>query len=101
MPHFVILRSSFIISPMVRLAIICLLLGCLVAGAVGWSLKTQPPRADFCFINRGDHKTLDPSLMSWLQDMRIAYGLWEGLYSLDYKTLTPVPGVATGYDVDP
>ena len=40
--------------------------------------KTKP-RADFVFVNRGDVFTLDPQRMSWLNDMQIAYCLYEGL----------------------
>ncbi|HUB25111.1 MAG TPA: peptide ABC transporter substrate-binding protein [Tepidisphaeraceae bacterium] len=88
---------------MFRLLVICLIFGCIVAGAgvVAWSMGGREQQADFTFINRGDHKTLDPGLMSWLQDMRVAYAMWEGLYTLDPKTLTPVPGVADRYEVDP
>jgi oligopeptide transport system substrate-binding protein len=39
--------------------------------------------------------------MSWLQDLRIAYALWEGLYSLDAETLDPIPGCADRVDVNP
>ena len=35
--------------------------------------------ADFAFVNRGDNKCLDPNGMSWMQDIRIAYGLVGGV----------------------
>jgi ABC-type transport system substrate-binding protein len=59
-----------------------------------WSGAAAEKKADFTFINRGDNKTLDPNSMSWLQDIRIAYALWEGLYTLDSRTLEPIPGTA-------
>lgn len=66
----------------------------LLAGAVIWSGAASHHRADFVFINRGDINTLDLNSMSWLQDIRMAYALWEGLYTLDPETLEPVPGCA-------
>ena len=66
---------------MLRLAVIPLALLALVAGAVVWSNTGQGPPADFRFINRGENKTLDLGVMSWSQDIRIAYQLWEGLYT--------------------
>jgi len=44
-------------------------------------------KADFIFVNRGDVGTLDPNRMSWMQDIRIGYALWEGLYALDPDSL--------------
>jgi len=55
--------------------------------------------ADFTFVNRGEVSTLDPNKMSWLQDIRIAYAIWEGLYALDPATLEPAPGAAERVDV--
>jgi oligopeptide transport system substrate-binding protein len=87
---------------MLRLFLICLVLAALLGAAVAWSMSGEDTTpADFTFINRQDHKTLDPGQMSWLQDLRIAYALWEGLYTLDGKTLRPVPGVAEQLDIDP
>lgn len=56
-------------------------------------------RADFIFVNRGDIGTLDPNRMSWMQDIRIGYALWEGLYALDPDTLDPIPGAADKIDI--
>src|SRR3954471_13065646 len=56
-------------------------------------------RADFIFVNRGELGTLDPNRMSWLQDIRIGYALWEGLYALDPQTLNAVPGAAEKIDI--
>lgn len=79
---------------MVRLAIIPLALLALLAGAVVWSNKDLGAPADFSFINRGENKTLDLGVMSWMQDIRIAYALYEGLYTPDPVTLRPIPGCA-------
>lgn len=56
-------------------------------------------KADFVFVNRGDIGTLDPKRMSWMQDIRIGYALWEGLYALDPDTLNPIPGAAEKIDI--
>ncbi len=44
------------------------------------------PRADFSFINRGDVNTLDLQKMSWMQDLRVARILFEGLVANDVFT---------------
>ena len=57
-------------------------------------------RADFTFINRGETKTLDLNRISWAQDIRTAYILWEGLYTIDpVRTLQPVLGSAGKVDL--
>ncbi|MCC6422790.1 MAG: peptide ABC transporter substrate-binding protein [Phycisphaerales bacterium] len=86
---------------MMRLWIIPLGLIALLAAVIAWSGGKTVPRADFTFINRGDVGTLDPNRMSWLQDIRLAYALWEGLYTLDPATLQPIPGCADKIDISP
>jgi oligopeptide transport system substrate-binding protein len=58
------------------------------------------PKADFIYIDRADVVTLDLDRMSWMQDIRVADGLWEGLYTLDPKTLACIPGTADHIDVN-
>jgi oligopeptide transport system substrate-binding protein len=72
-----------------------------LGGAMYWSGTGRVKRADFTFINRGDIGTLDPNRMSWMQDIRIGYALWEGLYALDPQTLEPVLGAADRVDMSP
>ena len=86
---------------MLRLALILGLLLALLAGVFVWSRGASQGRADFTIVNRGDIRTLDPNRMSWLEDIRVGYGLWEGLYALDPKTLAPIPGVAKRTDISP
>jgi oligopeptide transport system substrate-binding protein len=82
---------SMRVSSLLRVAL--LLLVCVPA-----SLLAQQ-KADFIFVNRGDVGTLDPNRMSWMQDIRIGYALWEGLYALDPQTLDPIPGAAEKIDI--
>ena len=37
----------------------------------------------------------------WMQDIRIGYALWEGLYQLKPDTLEPIPGAAEKIDISP
>jgi oligopeptide transport system substrate-binding protein len=84
-----------------RLLVIALALVSAGVGAILWSQGSVQPPAAFNFINRDELNTLDPNRMSWLQDIRIGYALWEGLYALDPQTLKPVPGTADHIDVSP
>src|SRR5258706_9949876 len=84
---------------MARVLIIPLALLGMLVGAVVWSGGGVQKRAEFSFINRGDIYTLDLNQMSYLQDFRLTYGIREGLYSPDAKTLRPIPSGATGYDL--
>jgi len=54
--------------------------------------KHEP--ADFTFINRGSITTLDPAAMSWMQDIRLALTVWEGLSTYHPETTEPIPGCA-------
>jgi oligopeptide transport system substrate-binding protein len=59
---------------------ILLLLG--VIGVAALSDRPQP-RADFTFINSGNVSTLDPAIISWMQDIRVARMIGEGLVTKD------------------
>src|SRR5882757_7510797 len=82
-----------------RLALIPVVLLALLGAAMVWSGKGEGKPADFTFVNRGENKTLDIGVMSWMQDIRIAYALYEGLFSLDPITLEPVHGCAHPIEV--
>jgi len=60
--------------------------------------KPQEP-ADLVFVNRGEVHTLDPQRMSWLQDFRIAYNIYEGLVRWDNDTFTIEPSIAQSWEV--
>ncbi len=68
---------------MLRVLFIPAVLLALMAGAMVWSGGAAEPKPDFSFINRGEVTSLDPNRMSWMQDIRIGYALWEGLYTID------------------
>ncbi len=75
----------------------------LLLGLVGFSVVTDrsAPRADFTFINRGDVNTLDPQRMSWMQDLRVARLLFEGLVQNDVMSADfgIVPAIAESWSV--
>lgn len=84
---------------MLRLLLILGLLLAMVLGMFAWSGSGHASRADFTYISRGDIRTLDPNRMAWLEDIRVGYALWEGLYTLDPQTLAPIPGVAESVEL--
>lgn len=79
------------------LGVLLLLVGIILAS------DRPRPRADFVFINEGDITTLDLSRMSWMQDLRAARLLYEGLTRQDVfsRGYTPLPGVAERWEVSP
>ncbi len=70
-----------------------------VVGVVWLGLSTEGPQADFTFVNRGTIFTLDPAAMSWMQDIRVAVTIWEGLYSYDAVTSAPIPACALPVEI--
>lgn len=67
---------------LITLAAVALLVGDRAA-------RAQAPKADLSFIDRGDIGTLDPNRASWMQDIRVASALWEGLYMNSATTFEP------------
>lgn len=51
--------------------------------------------------SEGEIHTLDPALISWHQDIRIAQSLYEGLTNNAYKTMQPEPGAAERWEITP
>jgi oligopeptide transport system substrate-binding protein len=86
---------------MLRLAAIPLVLILLLAGSLVWSGEGRQGRADFAYVLKGDHITLDLNNMSYGIDIRVANGLWEGLYMPDPATLEPRLATADRVDVSP
>ena len=84
---------------MLRLLLPVFLLLALVGASV---LSDRPmPRADFVFINRGDVNTLDPQRMSWMQDLRVARLVFEGLVQNDVLSddYAVIPAIAESWTV--
>lgn len=77
----------------------------LLVALVGASVisDTPAPKADFTFINRGDVTTLDLSQMSWMQDIRAAKMVYEGLVRNDIfsREFGVKPGVAERWEISP
>ena len=86
---------------MLRLAAIPLVLLALLVGSLVWSDEGRQGRADFAFVLKGDHVTLDLNNLSYAIDLRLAESMWEGLYTLDPATLQPVLGTADRVEVSP
>ena len=63
------------------------------------SFSKQKPRADFVFANRGDVFTLDPQRMSWLNDMQVAYCLYECIVRWNTDDFSIEPAAAETYTV--
>jgi ABC-type oligopeptide transport system substrate-binding subunit len=72
---------------------------CAIALVVTVLLDDAPPRSNVIFINRGDVFTLDPQRMSYMQDLRMASALYEGLVRFDNRDATVVPGVASDWSI--
>tara|TARA_R110002072_G_scaffold150953_1_gene299687 strand:+ start:32535 stop:34487 length:1953 start_codon:yes stop_codon:yes gene_type:complete len=74
----------------------------LLLALIGFSvLSDRPePRADLVFINSSDVNTLDPQRMSWMQDLRTARLLYEGLVQNDVLSddFGIIPAVASRWE---
>lgn len=69
-----------------------LILATILLAAVYWDRAAA--RADLVFVNRGDVFTLDPQRMSYMQDFRMGYALYEGLVRWNNHDLTIEPAAA-------
>lgn len=80
------------------------LIAILAAFLLAFTLVDRPlPRADFVFINRGELSTLDPAIISWQQDNRIARIVSEGLTRSDNfaHNFEPTPAAAESWEWSP
>src|SRR5688572_1819064 len=75
-----------------RLVAPFLLIAAVLVGAAFWD--RTPQRADLVFVNRGDVFTLDPQRMSYMQDFRMAYALYEGVLRWNNHDLSIEPAAA-------
>jgi len=67
--------------------------------ALYMGLDASLDRADFVFVNQGEVSSLDPALATGIPEGRILMALFEGLTSLDPKTLEPLPACAESWDL--
>ena len=66
-----------------------------IALAVVIWLDDTPPEADLVFVNQNEVFTLDPQRMSYLQDLRLAHALYEGLVRWDNDDFSILPAAAS------
>jgi oligopeptide transport system substrate-binding protein len=75
----------------------------ILLGVLGTSIVSDRPlpRADFTFVNRADVTTMDFAQMSWMQDLRAARLVFEGLtrHNVLTRDFRVEPGVAQRWDV--
>jgi oligopeptide transport system substrate-binding protein len=76
-------------------------LALLIIGFMCFYISTphRPGRTAINFCEAGQIHTLDPDKMTWMQDIRVAMGLWEGLAQYDPHSLKPIPGVAKSWRI--
>jgi len=80
-------------GPMIRYGVPIVLLASL--SLVGfWATASRDRPAAFTYANRGDVVCLDIAQMTYVQDMRIARALWEGLCGYAPDGTTVVEGAA-------
>ncbi|MEM8873707.1 MAG: peptide ABC transporter substrate-binding protein [Planctomycetota bacterium] len=91
-PTFVSCRR-LVTSSFLSVAALVAVVGCDDSAEFAGPEINPDAEAEFVFANRGEVTQLDPNQMSWMQDIRIAQGMWEGIYRLDAATLEPVLGV--------
>jgi oligopeptide transport system substrate-binding protein len=70
-----------------------------LVGVVALTGRGARPDADLVLVNTNETYTLDPQRMSFLQDLRLAGVLYEGLLRLDPDTGEPVAALAEAWSV--
>lgn len=63
------------------------------------SAGSTPTHGAIVFCQQGQIHTMDPAKMTYLQDIRVAEALWEGLAQYAPHTLQPIPGVARSWSI--
>ena len=73
----------------------------LLLGAACYRLTVggAPGRGAIVFCEAGQIHTLDPAKMTWMQDIRAALALWQGLVRYNPRTLAPLPGIARSWRI--
>ena len=62
-------------------------------------LDDTPPKADLVFVNASEVFTLDPQRMTWMQDLRMAYCLYEGLVQWNNDDFSIQAAAATNWTI--
>ncbi len=62
-------------------------------------LDDTPPKADLVFANVSEVFTLDPQRMTWMQDLRMAYCLYEGLVRWNNDDFSIEAAAATSWTI--
>ncbi len=62
-------------------------------------LDDTPPEADLVFVNASEVFTLDPQRMTWMQDLRMGYCLYEGLVRLNIDYFSIEAAAATSWTI--
>ncbi len=84
---------------MLRLLIIFTAITALLAALI--ASGRAPDRADLTFADIQPAFTLDPQRMSYEQDFRLAYALYEGLVRWDNDTFEVLPAAAESWTISP
>ncbi len=71
----------------------------LASGLTSGGCVRQQPRADVVIVNGADPESLDPAIITALEDYRVVPALFEGLTRIDPKTAVPIPGLAENWEV--
>lgn len=71
----------------------------IAVGVIALTGRSARPDADLVLVNTNETYTLDPQRMSFLQDLRLAGVLYEGLLRLDPDTGEPVAALAEAWSV--
>lgn len=80
------------------LAPLLLLLGAIVAVVAS---DSPPEPSSYTMLQKDDFFTLDPQRMSYNQDLRLSYAIFERLTWWDNRTFEILPGVAESWEKSP
>lgn len=80
---------------LLRLALPCLLLASLVTAC------NPLPKADLTILNGPEPSSLDPLLVTGIEELRAVLPLFEGLTRPDPRDARPIPGLAERWDISP
>ena len=91
--------SAPIVRDVARRATPFVLLGAVLAGAVSLAGSARLEPADLVFNNGTEVSTLDPARVTGVPEGRIIKALFEGLVVKHPRTLEPLPGMASSWEV--